>query len=175
MRVALVRHLPTDLPPGLCYGRLDPPPRRGADAAPLRAALSGFGPARWLCSPAQRCRALAGALAEGALITEDARLLELDFGEWEGRAWNDVPRAALDAWAADPWGFAPPGGESGAALVARLRAFHADLRAAAPRKNCVVVAHGGPLKVLADLLAGHAVELLAPAQPMGSLRILEAR
>lgn len=168
MRVALVRHLPTDLPRGLCYGRLDVPPGRGADPAPLRAALAGFGPARWFSSPARRCRALAGALADGAAIAEDTRLLELDFGAWEGLAWDDVPRAALDEWAADPWGFAPPGGESGAALVARLRSFHAGLR-----QDCVVVAHGGPLKVLADLLAGRPVDLLAPAQPMGSLRILE--
>jgi alpha-ribazole phosphatase len=74
-----------------------------------------------------------------------------------------VPRTALDAWAADPWGFAPPGGESGGALVARVRAVFAALR-----PGTVVVSHGGPLKVLAALIAGRPVDLLAAAPPMGS-------
>lgn len=168
MRVALLRHLPTALPAGLCYGRLDVPPGP-ADPAPLLRALRGFRPAVLVSSPARRCLALARRLGPA---TVDSRLLELDFGAWEGRPWDGVPRAALDRWAADPWGFAPPGGESGAALVARVTDFHAELRGKRPG-TCLVVAHGGPLKVLADLLRGRPVDLLAPAQPMGSLRWFE--
>lgn len=165
MRAALVRHLPTGIAPGHCYGRLDLPPGP-ADPAPVLGALRGFGPARLLSSPARRCMALAERIGRPEA---DARLLELDFGEWEGRPWDTVPRAALDDWAADPWRFAPPGGESGAALVERVRAFHAGLR-----EDCIVVAHGGPLKVLAALLRGDPVDLLAPAQPMGSVLLLDA-
>jgi alpha-ribazole phosphatase len=128
------------------------------------AALAGFPATALHTSPARRCMALAGAAATvtGLPATADPRLLEMDFGAWEGRPWDEVPRAALDAWAADPWGFAPPGGESGAAVVARLRAFHATLRPGA-----VIVSHGGPLKVMAALNGGRPVDLLAPAPPMG--------
>lgn len=162
MRHALMRHLPTNIPPGHCYGRLDLPPGQAGMAVPLP---PGFLAQALFSSPAKRCVALAEAVAArtGLPITLDERLWELDFGEWEGRAWDDVPRAALDAWAADPWGFAPPGGESGAALVARVRGFHAALR-----QDSIIVSHGGPLKVLAALIGGRAVELLAPAPPMGS-------
>ena len=165
--IALVRHCPAQVAPGLCYGRLDLPttPLGPAVLAPLRAALAGLEAAPLWSSPARRCRDLAEALAEGRSIRLEARLLELDFGAWEGQPWDAVPRDALDRWAADPWGFAPPGGESGAALVARLRAFQAELRGPA-----VVVAHGGSLKVLAALLEGRPVDLLAPAQPLGSVR-----
>ncbi len=96
--------------------------------------------------------------------------MELDFGAWEGQRWDDVPRAALDAWAADVWGFAPPRGESGGALVARVRAFHAEL----PAGDHVVISHGGPLKVLAALVAGRSVDLLAPPPVTGSVTVFPA-
>jgi alpha-ribazole phosphatase len=168
MPLALIRHLPTDIAPGLCYGRLDLPPGQGGDAEAVLAALRGFNARAILSSPARRCSALAAQVsaATGLPVQEDPRLLELDFGAWEGLRWDKVPRAALDTWAADPWGFAPPGGESGAALVARVRSFHA-----AVPDGAVVVSHGGPLKVLAALAEGRRVDLLAPAQPMGSCRI----
>jgi len=161
---ALLRHLPTALAPGHCYGRLDLPPGPASPAAAL-AGLRNFPARALLSSPAARCMALAGAVAAatGLAARPEPGLLELDFGAWEGARWDDVPRAALDAWAADPWGFAPPGGESGAALVARVRAVFATMR-----PGTVVVSHGGPLKVLAALIAGRPVDLLAPAPPMGS-------
>jgi alpha-ribazole phosphatase len=170
MQVMLIRH-PAVLvvAPGTCYGRRDLPLDPGAadDLARLRAVVAGFaGTVR--SSPARRCRAVAGA---GAII--DARLRELDFGAWEGVAWDAVPRAALDLWAADPEGFAPPGGESGGALLARVAAVHADLRAAGA--DCLIVAHGGPLKLLAALLRGETPDLLAPAPPLGSVTRIACR
>jgi alpha-ribazole phosphatase len=169
MAIALVRHLPTALPPGLCYGRLDPPAGPG-DPAPILAALHSLAGVPLFSSPARRCQALAAAIATplGCAVILQDRLLELDFGAWEGLAWDAVPRAVLDLWAADPWGFAPPGGESGGALVARMRQVQAELPAEA-----IVVAHGGPLKILRQLLAGQAVDLLAPAQPMGSVLVVQ--
>ena len=62
--------------------------------------------------------------------------------------------------------FAPPGGESGASLVARVRAVHDDLRRAG--ESCLIVSHGGPLKILAALLRGETPDLLAPPPPLGS-------
>lgn len=171
MSMLLVRHLPTDLPPGLCYGRLDPPPGAAADPAALLETLQVWRGLPIWSSPSRRCQDLAAFLA-GALdarLRLEPRLQELDFGAWEGRPWDEVPREALDAWATDPWGFAPPGGESGAALVARMRQLLHDLPPAA-----ILVSHGGPLKVLAALLRGEAVDLLSPAQPMGSVLLCPA-
>ncbi len=100
----------------------------------------------------------------------DPRLLELDFGDWEGVSWDSVPRAALDRWAADPLGFCPPGGESGAALLRRVEDFACALfRDGRP---CLVVSHGGPLRLLPALLDGGAVDLLAPAPEPAVVRIV---
>jgi alpha-ribazole phosphatase len=74
----------------------------------------------------------------------DERLVEMDFGSWEGVRWDDVPRAELDAWAADVAGYAPPGGESPHAVQCRALAFVAGL--AVP--EAVVVTHAGVIRTL---------------------------
>ena len=152
----LLRHGPVRVAPGTCYGRSDvelrepPSPPPGLPEA-----------ATIVSSPARRCAELAGTL--GAFTT-DARLLELDFGAWEGLAWDAVPRAALDEWAADPWGFAPPGGENGVALLARVRAFWSDTAA----RPLVIVSHGGPLRLLRQLAEGRPLDILEPPPPLGA-------
>ena len=176
LRVALIRHPPARIAAGLCYGRLDLGLAPGAAerVTALAAALRAFPARRIWTSPARRCAepaAMLGAALELAPVA-DPRLLELDFGAWEGLAWDAVPRAALDRWAADPLGFAPPGGESGAALITRVRGFAATLRARG--EDCVVVAHGGPLRLLPALLRGEAPDLLAPAPAQGALTFVEA-
>jgi alpha-ribazole phosphatase len=171
MRVVLIRHPRPLIEPGVCYGRLDIPlhPSGEGDIARIAANPGLDGATRVWSSPARRCRVLADAIRETLAVplTVDHRLLELDFGDWEGRPWDEVPRADLDRWAADPVGFAPPRGESGAALIARVRDFEAVLHRYG--QDCVVVSHGGPLKVLAALLTGRPVDLPAPAPPIGGV------
>lgn len=120
-------------------------------------------------SPLSRCRHVADALAAdwGASVRLDDRLLEMDFGAWEGMEWDDVPRPALDAWAADLQGFAPPGGESGLNLIARVSDFWAGIVAAKGRH--VIITHGGPLRVLLALTQGEAVDLSRTAPAMGQV------
>jgi alpha-ribazole phosphatase len=156
---------------GRCYGRLDLP-LADADCSSLVAALSPMRGARIWASPLTRCRLVAESLAEAWRQPPprlDARLLELHFGAWEGRLWDDVPRPALDLWAQDLRGFAPSGGESGAALVARVTGFWQALDGAAH----VVITHGGPLKVFAALAEQASVDLSRPAPAMGSIHYVE--
>ncbi len=170
-RLLLVRHQPTALAPGTCYGRLDAGlhPDSLAALPALADHLARARPARVWSSPARRCLLLARAVAEraGAALVTDPRLRELDFGAWEGLPWTAVPRPELDRWAADPLGFAPPGGEGGAALLARVRAVAAEL--ARGRGVQVVVSHGGPLRLLPSLLRGLPPRLLEPAPAMGEV------
>ncbi len=163
--IVLVRHPAVDAG-GRCYGRLDLEVADPAAVVALADRLKPLGGTVWT-SPARRCRVVADAL--GAYRVDD-RLQELDFGEWEGVSWDDVPRASLDAWAADPWGFAPPGGESGAALVSRVRAFASGCIDG----DHVVITHGGPLKVLTAVLRGEPVDLLAPSPAPGSVTLSQA-
>jgi alpha-ribazole phosphatase len=166
MRIVLVRHPAPLIEPGICYGRMDLPIHPHADIEGIAHNPVLAGSARIWSSPARRCRGLADRIAEVLSIplTTDPRLLELDFGAWEGMPWDTVPRADLDRWAADPLGFRAPGGESGAELIARVTEFCAGLA-----EDCVVASHGGPLRVLSALLKGQPVDLFAPPQAIGAI------
>ncbi|MEM8786962.1 MAG: histidine phosphatase family protein [Pseudomonadota bacterium] len=150
MGLIFLRHPPVE-GRGLCYGRHDPPLLADAPARIARATAALPPAPRLLASPAPRCRALAQAAAAalGLVLDYDPRLRELDFGTWEGRPWAAIPRAELDRWAEDPETRAPPGGETFAALKARVHAALAGLDAA------VIVTHAGPIRA-ARILAGQA-------------------
>ena len=141
MRLHLIRHLKPVIEPGVCYGRHDCSAESvEAAALALRAVLPAGLPV-W-SSPLIRCRALAEQLHTHPLI--DDRLAEMHFGDWEERRWDDIPRAELDAWAADVAGYAPPGGESPRALQRRALDFVASL--AVP--EAVIVTHAGVIRTL---------------------------
>ncbi|MEM1343607.1 MAG: histidine phosphatase family protein [Pseudomonadota bacterium] len=136
---------------GLCYGRLDVEegPRAGVEIA---TALARTPPvAHVLASPARRCRRLAERLAarDGAPLTVEPRLWELDFGAWEGRLWTEIDRRQSDPWAEDPWTQAPPGGERFADLYARTAAVLAE---AAP--GTALVTHAGVIRAARMILTG---------------------
>lgn len=157
----LVRHPAPAIAPGTCYGRLDLDLGPVGEAA-LPHLVAALPRLQVWTSPARRCRRLADLLSPTPTI--DHRLRELDFGAWEGLPWDAIPRAALDAWAAAPEAFAPPGGESGAALLHRIGSICRDLPASG-----IVISHGGPLKLIAAILRGEQPNLLAPAPPIGSI------
>lgn len=149
MRLYLIRHPKPAIDTGICYGRSDLGLAEDAivRAAALRPLLPADAPL-W-SSPLRRCLELAQALHAAPAI--DARLMEMHFGDWEMRRWDDIPRHQLDAWAADPVGYAPPGGESPAAMRRRVAALLAELPEVA-----VLVAHGGVLRACVAELTGAA-------------------
>ncbi|HEX3349844.1 MAG TPA: histidine phosphatase family protein [Acetobacteraceae bacterium] len=171
--VALIRHTRAAVAPGICYGRTDVPPGDAEpDAARIVELVVHLRPRRIWTSPARRCQVLAdrAAAVAGAELIADDRLLELDFGEWEGQCWDDIPRAALDVWTADPLGFAAPSGESGDALIARAGAFFEEMRGS--DGPLAVISHAGPLRVLLALARGAPVDLLQPGPALGSCEIV---
>ena len=145
MQLHLVRHPRPRVAPGVCYGRLDLELAEPASAAAARLAPRlPPGLPLW-SSPARRCRELAEALHPAPRT--DARLWEMDFGQWEGRSWDEIGPAALDDWAADPAGFVPPGGESGLQVQARALAFVDELLAAG-LAAAILVVHAGIMRAL---------------------------
>ena len=127
-----------------------------AQAAALARRLAARGaPAALHASTAVRARETAEAIAravgwEAAACRVSDELLEIDMGAWSGRARADCYTPdALAAIAADPAGFAPPGGESQREVEARMVAYITDtvLPAAPPGGPPVVVcSHGLAIK-----------------------------
>lgn len=160
MRLVLVRHPQPDIAPGLCYGKTDVTASASAVslvADRLRAAgLPGALPV--YASPLARCAGLARAL--GVPVTFDACLAEMDFGAWEMRPWDAIPRAEVDAWAADLLGYRPGGGENVLEVAWRVAAFRDGLHASS-HPAALLICHAGTIRLLAALHAGGSVEQAA--------------
>ena len=170
MRLILVRHPQPQIAPGICYGRSDlavAPEQLAQTLATLSATLPRGLPL--YSSPLQRCAALAAQLAaplQSPAPLLDARIAEIDFGDWELRAWSDIPRADIDAWAADLANYQPGGGESVLQMAHRIAAFHADLQR--QQRDAVVICHAGAMRLLSACHAGLApagMALQAASQP----------
>ena len=140
----LVRHGQTAAnAAGLILGRADPPltdvGRRQAMA--LAAGLPA--PARVVSSPLRRARQTAAAM--GQPIELDERWIEMDYGDLDGQPAGSVTAELWSQWRADPT-FAPPGGESLAAVGERVREACADLADSAAAGAVVVISHVSPIK-----------------------------
>lgn len=89
-------------------------------------------------------------------LTRDG-LQEISHGHWEGMKRDDVEREFADeyaAWEADPFTFAPEGGESGLTVLARALPVIRDIVTAHPGEQVLVVSHKATLRlVLSSLLA----------------------
>lgn len=141
MILHLVRHPRPRVEAGICYGQLDLVAENVEAAADaLRPRLLSGLPV-W-SSPLQRCRHLAEALHPSPRL--DVRLAEINFGDWEGRPWDAIPRQQIDAWASDVAHFVPPGGESPFMLQQRALDFVAGLVV----PEAVLVTHAGVIRVL---------------------------
>ncbi len=150
MRLYLVRHPQPIVAPDTCYGSTDLVVAPEEHERVLRALLPSLpADAPLFSSPLLRCSGLAERLAAvrgGVAVQFDARLVEMDFGAWESRAWSDIPRAEIDAWAEDVADYRPGGGESVMQMARRVRAFHDEVTLL--RQDCVVICHAGTIRML---------------------------
>lgn len=158
--LVLIRHAPA-LSGGRLCGRRDVPARIEDAPGLARLVDALHGVAHVVSSPALRCRQTAEALFPGRAMAEDARLWEQDFGAHEGLAPADLPdlgplgRSDLAALAA-------PGGESFAAMAARVSPALQDLaRLAETGGPVAVVAHAGTVRAGLALALGSVPDALA--------------
>jgi alpha-ribazole phosphatase len=156
----------------MCYGQTDMATRVGASTAAAAVAnafvtLSPSPCAAVYTSPWRRTREVAERLAArwDVPLRVDARLSELSFGEWEGRAYADLERTdaeRLHRWMQDYEHVPPPGGETAIALVARVSSWLDEVRALGT--VILAVTHAGPIRAARALVSGepYSVQALSP-------------
>ena len=161
-RLILTRHGHAEANrPWAFLGRTDSPlSAQGREqAAALSALLADFQLDAIYASPLQRARQTAVTIAVPHALTPilDDRLVEQDFGLWEGLTLDDVEAQFPDdaaAWQADARQHGPTGGENLTQVAARARRFYRDMRQARRTGVALVVAHGGILNALLCTLLG---------------------
>jgi broad specificity phosphatase PhoE len=154
--LVLVRHGQTPAnAQGLLLGRSDPP-LTDMGRSQARALAGLLAPDRLISSPLRRARETAAAF--GCPFEVDERWIELDYGAVEGLEPHTVAADVWERWRNDPQ-FAPPGGESLAALGLRVRAACDELAAEAATADVVVVTHVSPIKAAVAWALGAGDEL----------------
>lgn len=100
------------------------------------------------CSPLQRAK-LTAEIASGKpeSVQIDDRLIEVDFGSWEGKRPAEFQAEDPESWhnwLADPALYkAGRSGESAAQVVDRLNSFYSELLEKYDNKNILIVGHNG--------------------------------
>jgi broad specificity phosphatase PhoE len=157
-RLLLIRHAePEDDVRGRCYGRLDIglSPTGLAGAKRLAESLRDVELERVYASPSRRAVETAAALG-GTPVVED-RLRELDFGELEGRTYDEIEReqpTLFRRWMEAPTLVRFPGGESYAELRKRVAAAVDDVVAAHSGRTVALVSHGGVVRAALAVVLG---------------------
>ena len=156
-QAALLRHYPTAWnAEQRLQGRTDIPLTEDARATLATLRLPApWDTARIVSSPLTRAVETATILAEGRSIATDPRLVELSWGDWEGRTARDLlADPAADFRPTHEWGpdTKAPNGESANEAWARTRPALADM--AADPAPVLIVMH----KALMRLILGHACD-----------------
>jgi alpha-ribazole phosphatase len=181
-RLLLIRHAqPSEEARGCCYGRLDiglsvRGQRRAQllartfDRIPLAAVYSG---------PSTRALGTAGPLAAAHRLTPvvEEALREIDFGEFEGRSYDEIQADHPDLyrlWMEKPTRVEFPGGESYTQLRARAIAARDGIRARHDGELTAIVSHGGVLRaMLADCLRMPDEAIFRLDQSYGALSVID--
>lgn len=158
MRLILIRHAQPLIARGLCYGQLDVEADLAAsELAAQRVqrflSTSGQGLPRIDCSALRRTQVLAQMLASyfpEAEVRRDARLNEMNFGCWEGVAWDRIPHSAMAAWTDDFGAHAFGGVESCNQVIERVADAYEDLQRLDPdsANDVLWVTHAGVIRAL---------------------------
>jgi len=164
-RVIIVRHGAVEPQwKTICYGAMDVPlcSRWMAESQDLVSSLAKLRPSLILHSGLTRTHWLAERIADRLLVNgfaaeqvlPDARLRERNFGQWEGRTWDEVfasdPEHFHDL-VMKPETYRPPGGETTRQMQLRMLEWFEQLP---PLATIVAISHSGPCASLAGGLLG---------------------
>jgi probable phosphoglycerate mutase len=132
-----------------------------AQAAAVGELLAGLAadddgpPWRLVSSPLGRARRTADIIGRrlGLAVETEPRLIELSWGDWDGRLRIELEARHPDAFADSGWAFRASAGESFEAVAARMADWLASLPPE-PERRVVAVSHGVAGRVLRGVYAG---------------------
>jgi len=130
-----------------------------AQAALLGERLRREGLQAVYCSPLSRTLETARIIAGecGLELVQVDGLREISHGRWEGLKRSEVEERFADeyaAWEEDPFTFAPEGGESGVAVLARALPAIRQIVTRHPGERVLVVSHKATIRLILSSLLG---------------------
>ncbi len=157
MEIYVVRHTRPLGMEGTCYGHADIPVDETVFHQSANEILLSLPAAACAIysSPLQRCSRLAAFVVQHKYANQNIQyhplLMELNFGDWENKKWNDIEPASLQLWMDDYVNVIVPGGENFIALHQRTAYFIEELKSS-NYQAVVVITHAGFIRSLSTHL-----------------------
>lgn len=149
MEVYLVRHTETTCEKGICYGQSDVDIIEPYDML-FEAILEQLPQnAILFSSPLKRCAQLANYILANTTIDAiktDNRLMEMNFGDWELKKWDDIPFEILNPWMSNFVTVNVPNGESFIDVHNRVHDFIENGIDNKGNVPVILVAHSGVIR-----------------------------
>lgn len=154
MDIYLIRHTSVDVSKGLCYGQSDVPLAKTfeEEANLIKSKLSidkiDFD---LHSSPLSRCTYLMEFLFPEISFQTNKQWIEMNFGDWEMKLWNDIPEEESQPWMQDFVNVATPNGESFLQMITRVKAVWKETLQQTPNHK-IIVCHGGVIRAILHLI-----------------------
>lgn len=165
MKIIAIRHSAV-IENSICYGQADIPLDESLFASQCHQVLSQLqkqplASFRLISSPSIRCQRLALAIRNKLSIADFGlhdQLLEMNFGHWQNKPWQDISKHEIDAWVENLLDFNGWQGESVNNFYERVADFYQSL-IRTQKKSFILVTHAGVIRALFHIINGVEKEL----------------
>lgn len=158
MKIVAVRHTSVAVEPGICYGHMDVLPDKNfsVQAAKVKNRIANIKFDDVYSSPSQRCQLLSKYLGYTPYLSD--KLMELNFGDWEGMSWNAIYGTEEGKKWFDDYIETPcPGGESYREMLHRVNSFLEQLLLQ-HLDTVLIFTHAGVIRALYSIIDEISVE-----------------
>lgn len=148
MEIYLIRHTAVAVDQGICYGQkdVDLAETYPEELKKVKAELNNIEFDSIYTSPLSRAKKIANDIYPEQ-PKEDDRLMELNFGDWEGKVWDEINDPYLDKWMGDFVNLKCSNGESFVMLRDRVLEFWNELKSK-EYKKVAIFTHGGVIRTI---------------------------
>ncbi|MCZ2102171.1 MAG: alpha-ribazole phosphatase [Chitinophagales bacterium] len=157
MEIYLIRHTTPIVDKGICYGQTDldiHPIQFEEELTHIQSKLPED-ITHFYSSPLKRCVTLTQRLTTD--FETHKRLMELNFGAWENKKWDEINKTELNQWMADFVNIHPPQGENYITLYKRTLNFLESLLQTS-HKHVAIVTHAGNIRSILSYILGLPLE-----------------
>ncbi|MDM8158758.1 alpha-ribazole phosphatase [Labilibaculum sp. K2S] len=148
MEIYLIRHTKVNVEQGVCYGQkdVDLAESYAEELEAVKNQLKDIEFDLIVSSPLSRAKRLASDIF-GEQVIEDIRLMELNFGDWEGKVWDEIKDPLFPVWMEDFVNKKCSNGESFVMLRDRVLEFWNEIKLK-DSKKIAIFTHSGVIRTI---------------------------
>lgn len=169
MEIHLIRHTKVAVSNSICYGKTDVELSDEWENDFKEIVLDKDYHSVY-SSPLKRCTQLASYF--GFNFKTDQRIAEFNFGDWEMKAWNEIPPEQIDPWYLDFVNVTPPNGENVLSLQVRVKDFMEEIQKKHEHDKILIITHSGVIRLILQYVLEFPIENMFRIQPQHGKKML---